>query len=116
MTSLTDRSTKVLLVLIAVALWGILLRPVFTPAPAQAQAQTTAQEHIAAPQQTKTAPVMQVFTFQAGGQPVTAVFVVADGYVSMYRVIDGTAGPAHADNKPLELKPMSSQPLPARKQ
>src|SRR3712207_4651250 len=33
----TDRTTKTLLVLIAIALWGILLRPLLTPTPAQAQ-------------------------------------------------------------------------------
>ena len=33
----TDRTTKTLLVLIAVALWGLLLRPLLTPAPAHAQ-------------------------------------------------------------------------------
>jgi hypothetical protein len=32
-----DRTTKFLLVAVAVALWGLLLRPAFTPIPAQAQ-------------------------------------------------------------------------------
>lgn len=32
-----DRTTKTLMVLIAMALWGLLLRPVFAPTPAQAQ-------------------------------------------------------------------------------
>jgi hypothetical protein len=34
---MTDRMTKMLLVLIAVALWGLLLRPLMTPLPAVAQ-------------------------------------------------------------------------------
>lgn len=33
-----DRMTKILLSLIAVALWALLLRPAVTPAPAEAQA------------------------------------------------------------------------------
>lgn len=32
-----DRTTQVLLALIAIALWGLLLRPSFSPAPAEAQ-------------------------------------------------------------------------------
>lgn len=35
---IVDRTTKVLLTLIAVALWGILIRITFAPAPTQAQA------------------------------------------------------------------------------
>ncbi len=41
--TINHRSTKVLLLLIAVALWGILLRPLFTSTPAQAQATDQAQ-------------------------------------------------------------------------
>jgi hypothetical protein len=36
-----DRTTKLLLFAIALALWGFLLRPAFTPGPAQAQAQSS---------------------------------------------------------------------------
>jgi hypothetical protein len=33
----TDRTTKVLLLLIAIGLWGLLLRPLLAPSPVQAQ-------------------------------------------------------------------------------
>lgn len=33
----TDRTTKMLLALIEMALWGLILRPALTPVPAQAQ-------------------------------------------------------------------------------
>jgi hypothetical protein len=39
----TDRTTKVLLLLIAIALWGLLLKSVFAPTPSEAQIQTTRQ-------------------------------------------------------------------------
>lgn len=36
---MADRTTKFLLLVIALALWGLLLRPTLTPIPAQAQGQ-----------------------------------------------------------------------------
>jgi hypothetical protein len=42
---MNDRTMKTLLALIAVALWGILLRPDFLPARAQAQAQIKQVEY-----------------------------------------------------------------------
>ena len=36
-----DRTTKLLLFAIALALWGVLLRPAFAPSPAQAQSTET---------------------------------------------------------------------------
>jgi hypothetical protein len=34
---MADRTTKVLLAVVAAGLWGLLLRPAFTPSPVQAQ-------------------------------------------------------------------------------
>jgi hypothetical protein len=38
-----DRTAKLLLALIVLGLWGLLLRPVFTPVPARAQVQSALQ-------------------------------------------------------------------------
>jgi hypothetical protein len=43
-----DRTTKALLALIALALWGILLRPLAAPQPAQAQTARGATGHMPA--------------------------------------------------------------------
>lgn len=54
----TDRSTRILLALIAAALWAMLLKPVFAPAPADAA---------------RVAPkVMDVNLRQIGGRTVSA--------------------------------------------
>jgi hypothetical protein len=38
-----DRTTKVLLLSISMALWGLLLKSIFAPTPSEAQIQTTRQ-------------------------------------------------------------------------
>jgi hypothetical protein len=65
----TDRTTKVLLLLIAIALWGLLLKSIFTPTPSEAQSQTT---------QTTT-PTTTRTTTRTTTQLVNPLHVVIDG-------------------------------------
>jgi hypothetical protein len=39
----TDRTTKLLLFCIALALWGLLMRPTFTPMPVKAEGSSSGQ-------------------------------------------------------------------------
>ena len=71
-----DRTTKTLLVLIAVALWGILLRPLFTPVAVRAEqsvplTSSPASQHSASPP--------AVFMDKSW------IYVVADGYITQYQ-------------------------------
>ena len=67
-----DRTTKILLLAIAVGLWGLLLRPAFSPAPAQAQAAAGAQP--------AGVPALTVAREQAGDR----VFLAQDGNVFIF--------------------------------
>ncbi len=42
----TDRTTKILLTMIAVALWGLLLKPLFAPTPSLAAPHTEYPTHV----------------------------------------------------------------------
>jgi hypothetical protein len=89
---MTDRTAKALLVAIAVALWGILLRPLFTPAPVQAQRNGPAGG----------AGAPAIHQAQNG-----VLYVAADGYLSMYQpAVQGNAG---------ERRRLDSKELPARR-
>ena len=52
---MVDRTTKHLLALVILGVWGLLLRQVFTPVPTQAQTQSVGQNAIQL-----TVPVMQI--------------------------------------------------------
>ena len=76
-----DRTTKILLGLIATALWGIVLRPVVAPAPASAQNQIQAVEVIRplATWRTAGAPFFfGVETFQEGPTPNARLWYQVD--------------------------------------
>lgn len=68
-----DRTTKALLVLIAVALWGILLRPLVAPGPAQAQAARGATGQIPA------------ITSVGGAGSEGLVYLVVNGKISLWK-------------------------------
>lgn len=71
-----DRTTKILLVIIAVGLWGTLLRPLFTPLAVRAQqpappTPSLAGSHIALP------PALVV--------DKNWIYVAADGYLTQFQ-------------------------------
>lgn len=73
---MADRTTRVLLVLITVALWGVLLRPLFTTTPAQAQQP---------PPPRQAAPVAASSSCPAIFADQKNVFVAAEGYLTVFR-------------------------------
>ena len=60
---MTDRTTKFLLVCIALALWGLLMRPAFTPIPAKAAGSDNGQLVVVGE-----GPALRVFLFGPGGR------------------------------------------------
>lgn len=71
---MTDRTTRILLTLIAVALWGLLLRPVVSASPT-----------LAAPQSSG-CPALVVTQFRDGGDH--NVYVVQDGRLYRFTAND----------------------------
>ena len=65
---MVDRTTKTLLVLVAVGLWSVLLRPLFSVAPAQAQGGKMQQQNI------------QMAADNGN------VYVIQDGRISVFRL------------------------------
>ena len=78
MKTTTDRTTKVLLALVAVALWGILLRPLFVAAPAKAQVTASAAQQ----GQEGSPPLKPPIILQA--QERIPYVVLSDGYISVW--------------------------------
>jgi len=77
----TDRTTKVLLALVAVALWGILLRPLFVAGPAKAQVTASAAQQGQEGQE-GSPPLKPPIILQA--QEGIPYVVLSDGYISVW--------------------------------
>jgi hypothetical protein len=77
-----DRTTKLLLSLIVLALWGLLLRPVFTPVPSQAAARQRVTPLSSA---RFSAPVMQI-------HPTNGYLYVVDNAGCLYLVDQNSLG------------------------
>ena len=76
----TDQTTKALLSLVAVALWGILLRPLFVAGPANAQViDSAAQQGQAGSPPLKPPTILQA-------QEGIPYVVLSDGYISVWYV------------------------------
>ncbi len=80
----TDRTTKVLLALVAVALWGTLLRPLFVAGPAKAQVTASAAQQGQEGQegQEGSPPLKPPIILQA--QEGIPYVVLSDGYISVW--------------------------------
>jgi|SRR5437899_2747824 len=93
-----DRTTKILLTLIVLGLWGLLLRPVFTPIPAGAQQANQLQ---------LTAPMLTL-------NPVSGVLYLAppDGNVYLFdpNTLELRARAVYA---PASINPKTKQTKPA---
>lgn len=83
---MVDRTTKVLLLLIAIALWGLLLRPVLAPGPIRAEETAAGENSEAAAEKPMPVNIVQVNGKQLlankGGMPIegiVSVNIVASG-------------------------------------
>jgi hypothetical protein len=92
-----DRTTKVLLALLVIGVWGLLLRPLLTAAPAQAQQQPApAQEQeIVGSRGVCPNPTAVVIK--------DAIYVIGDGYITRYDTSSGQS-----------LRQTNSDKLPSR--
>ena len=80
-----DRTTKLLLAAIALALWGLLMRPALTPIPARAAGPDTGQLVVVGEGQ-----MARVFLYTAGGSIYR--FSSNDLSVSAHAYYDGVKG------------------------